>query len=250
MTSTVRTVAATFAAALALLAAQAWAEIDDKVAQALAADVRTDAERDRDANRMPLNTLKFFGLTDDMHVLELVPGGGWYTKILAPVLAENGKLALSLGADRAGAMSEENGWDVEVVETGSFAPVDGTRRYQMTDVDFGSERFDMVLTFRNLHNFVEEGRRNVNEAAFRALKPGGRYGVVDHTRRHMQANTDENWRRVDPVRMIKEIEAVGFDFVDYSKLHYRADDELRYEVGRKSVTGNTDRFTLLFMRPE
>jgi len=65
----------------------------------------------------------------------------------------------------------------------------------------------------------------------------------------MAADTAESWRRMDPVQMIKEIEAAGFRFVDYSGLHYRPDDELRYEVGRKSVTGNTDRFTLLFEKP-
>ena len=238
------------AAALVVGSNAAVAEIDDKVAAALGADIRSAAERDRDANRMPLETLKFFGLADDMHVLELVPGGGWYTKILAPVLAENGHLALSVGAQGAAAVAEEAGWEVEVIETGSFQPSEDSPRFLMSDLDFGSERFDMVLTFRNLHNFTDEGRRNVNEAAFRALKPGGRYGVVDHTRRHMQDDTAENWRRVDPVRMIREIEAAGFDFVDYSKLHYRPDDELLYEVGRRSVTGNTDRFTLLFQRPE
>ena len=236
--------------ATALATAATAAEIDDKVAAALAADIRTDADTARDANRKPLETLKFFGLTDDMHVLELVPGGGWYTKILAPVLAENGKLALSVGTQGAEAVAEQAGWDVEVIETGNFQPVEGSRRFLMTDIDFGSGRFDMVLTFRNLHNFNTEGRRNLNEAAFRALKPGGRYGIVDHTRRHMQDDNAENWRRVDPVRMIKEIEAAGFEFADYSNLHYRPDDELRYEVGRRTVTGNTDRFTLLFRRPE
>jgi predicted methyltransferase len=66
----------------------------------------------------------------------------------------------------------------------------------------------------------------------------------------MQADDPENRRRVDPVLMIKEIQAAGFAFVDFSDLHYRADDELRYEVGRKTVTGNTDRFTFLFRKPE
>ena len=107
----------------------------------------------------------------------------------------------------------------------------------------------MALTFRNMHNFTDDGRTMLNAAVFRALKPGGLYGVVDHTRRHMQSDTDENWRREDPVRTIKEVQAAGFEFVDYSDLHYRPDDELRYEVGRRSVTGNTDRFTLLFRRP-
>ena len=241
---------AAIAAALGALAATASAgEIDDKVQAALASDIRTEAETARDANRRPLETLKFFGLADDMHVLELVPGGGWYTKVLAPVLAENGRLAVSIGTQGAAAIIEEQGWDVEVVETGNFSPVEGSRLFQITDMDFGEGVFDMVLTFRNLHNFNEVGRNAINEAVFRALKSGGRYGVVDHTRRHMQADNYENWRRMDPVLAIKEIEAAGFEFVDYSDLHYRADDELVYEVGRKTVTGNTDRFTLLFRKP-
>ena len=82
------------------------------------------------------------------------------------------------------------------------------------------------------------------------LKPGGHYGIIDHTRRHMEPNNPENFRRVDPVEVIKEVQAAGFVFVDYSNVHYKPDDELRYEVGRASVTGNTDRFTLLFKKPE
>jgi predicted methyltransferase len=54
---------------------------------------------------------------------------------------------------------------------------------------------------------------------------------------------------MDPVLAIKEIETAGFEFVDFSDLHFRADDELRYEVGRKTVTGNTDRWTLKFRKP-
>ena len=240
---------ASFALAFAAGIASAG-EIDEKVKAALAADIRTEAETARDANRKPLETLKFFGLTDDMEVLELVPGGGWYTKVLAPVLAENGKLALSIGTQGVMTLIEENGWDVDVIETGQFSRVEGSPLFQLTDLDFGSERLDMVLTFRNLHNFNEATRNDLNDAVFRALKPGGSYGVVDHTRRHMQDDTYENWRRMDPVLAIKEIQAAGFELVDYSDLHYRPDDELRYEVGRKTVTGNTDRFTLLFRKPE
>ena len=81
-------------------AAQAANEIDAKVEAALAAESRPQADRDRDRNRQPLDTLKFFGLKDDMRVMELLPGGGWYTRVLAPVLAENGKLYVALGAGR------------------------------------------------------------------------------------------------------------------------------------------------------
>ena len=90
---------------------------------------------------------------------------------------------------------------------------------------------------------------HVNQAAFESLKKGGLYGVVDHTQRHMEDTTGESRRRIDPVLIIKEVQSAGFELVDYSTLHYRADDELRYEVGRRSVAGNTDRFTLLFRRP-
>ncbi|MDH3305471.1 MAG: methyltransferase, partial [Gammaproteobacteria bacterium] len=75
------------------------------------------------------------------------------------------------------------------------------------------------------------------------------YGVVDHTARHMEPPNVENRRRIDPVLVIKELLDQGFEFVGYSDLHYRADDELEYEVGRRSVSGNTDRFTMLFRKP-
>ena len=84
---------------------------------------------------------------------------------------------------------------------------------------------------------------------FKALKSGGLYGVVDHTQRHMEAPDNENRRRIDPVLVIKELLDQGFEFVGYSDLHFRADDELEYEVGRRSVSGNTDRFTFLFRKP-
>ena len=81
-----------FVLVLAACCVQAANEIDSKVESALAAESRPEADRERDRNRRPLDTLNFFGLKDNMRVLELLPGGGWYTRVLAPVLAENGKL--------------------------------------------------------------------------------------------------------------------------------------------------------------
>ena len=234
------------------LAAQAADDIDAKVEAALAAEARPEAHRDRDRNRRPLQTLKFLGLKDDMQVLELLPGGGWYTRVLAPVLADNGKLYVALGTGRvADTVLKEPGFEkVEVLET-----TDNVRRppesrlYTMDEFDFGVSDLDMVLTFRNVHNFDAAGRALMHREAFEALKSGGVYGVVDHTRRHMEPDDPENRRRIDPVLVIKEVQAAGFEFVDFSDLHYRADDELEYEVGRRSVSGNTDRFTLMFRKP-
>ncbi|HEY5642509.1 MAG TPA: hypothetical protein VIS31_06495 [Woeseiaceae bacterium] len=232
--------------------ANAAGDIDAKVEAALAAEGRPAADRERDLNRKPLDTLKFFGLKDDMRVIELLPGGGWYTRVLGPVLADNGKLYVALGTGRVrDTVLKEPGFDkVEVLETNenTHRP-EGARLYVMDEFDFGIRDVDMVLTFRNVHNFAPEGRVMMHQKSFEALKRGGVYGIVDHTRRHMEPDNPENRRRIDPVLVIKEVEAAGFEFVDYSDLHYRADDELEYEVGRRSVSGNTDRFTLLFRKP-
>lgn len=226
--------------------------IDAKVEAALAAESRPEADAVRDRNRMPLQTLNFFGLEDDMTVIELMPGGGWYTRVLGPVLKDNGKLYVAIGSDRVKrtVLTEPGFEKVEVLETGAnlHRPA-GSRHYELESFEFGVSDVDMVLTFRNLHNFGDEHRTLMNQQVFDALKSGGLYGVVDHTARHMEPANNENRRRVDPVKVIKELLDIGFEFVDYSDLHYRADDELEYEVGRRSVSGNTDRFTLLFRKP-
>jgi predicted methyltransferase len=229
-----------FVCIIAVLNLNAFAQDDGvaaKIRAAMAGEVRTEADVARDRNRKPVETLQFFQLSDDMRVLELIPGGGWYTKILAPVLRENGELYV--GFDHVNVIDI----DVESERTGPF------RTRDIASFDFGVSDIDLVVTFRNMHNYTSAGRASVNAAVFAALRPGGLYGVIDHSLRHMEPMTAENRRRTDVVQIIKEVQAAGFELLDYSDLHYRPDDELRYEVGRATVTGNTDRYTLLFRKP-
>jgi predicted methyltransferase len=226
--------------------------VEDKISAAIASDVRTEAEVARDSDRSPLETLTFVGLEDDMRVLELLPGGGWYTKILAPVLRDSGELYVAIGTNNVSQnLLTQRGFDkVRVSNTGVEPERSGPFGTNfIPPFDFDVDNVDLALTFRNVHNFTPEGRANINGAVFRALRSGGRFAIVDHSRRHMEPMTNENRRRADVVQIMKEALAAGFEFVDYSDIHYRPDDELRYEVGRKSVTGNTDRFTLLFRKP-
>jgi predicted methyltransferase len=195
----------------------------DKISAALAADVRTAAEVERDPEHRPIETLEFFGLRDDMKIVELLPGGGWYTKILAPVMAGNGTLYIAYRTSRVKeALSGEPGFERMQIpaEGAKIHRPEGSYFYVLENAELGVTGADMVLTFRNYHNFNAEGRAAMNQAVYNALKPGGIYAVVDHTRRHMEADN----------------------------LHFRPDDELCYEVGRKTVTGNTDRFTLKFVK--
>jgi len=224
--------------------------LGEKIQAAMQSDLRSAADTARDRNRKPIQTLEFLGFEDDMTVIEFFPGGGWYTKILGPVLRDKGQLYLAIGASRVD-LSHESMNKVEVLEVDAeLSPSDVGGIFNISEFSFPVNDADMLLTFRNLHNLTAEARARVNKAAYAALKPGGIYGVVDHTRRHMETLNSENRRRADPVLMIKEIQAAGFEFVDFSDLHFRADDELRYEVGRRTVTGNTDRFTFKFVKPE
>jgi len=226
--------------------------VKEKIENALAADDRPEKDVVRDKNRKPVETLKFFGLRDDMKIVELIPGGGWYTRVLAPIMRDKGELYIAYGTDR----SEKNilgksPFDkVKVIakESKVYRP-EGARNYKLENATMDVSDVDMVLTFRNYHNFDTAGRMAMNDAVYKVLKTGGIYAVVDHSRRHMQdEETAANRRRFDSVKAIKEIQSAGFELVDYSSLHARPDDELRYEVGRKTVTGNTDRWTLKFKK--
>jgi predicted methyltransferase len=223
----------------------------NKIKSAMSAEIRNGKDKKRDENRLPLQTLEFFGLRDDMKVVELVPGGGWYTKILAPVVADKGQYYGALYTGPIKKLAEKSGFKkIKILaEDSKLYKKEGAEFYSLEASTLGVTDVDMVLTFRNYHNFDEAGRRKMNQLAFDALKSGGTYAVVDHTRRHMEQNTPANNRRFDPVLAIKEIQEAGFELVDFSNLHYRADDELRYEVGVKSVTGNTDRWTIKFHKP-
>ena len=231
--------------------AEDFAATADKIDSAMKSDIRSEADTVRDDNRRPVQTLEFFGLRDDMKVVELLPGGGWYTKILAPTLQENGEFYVALGTgrvkERLGGKAGFEDMNITAEDAQIWRP-EGSRFYSLEVDGLGVSDADIVFTFRNYHNFDAAGRAAMNKAAYDALKIGGTYAVVDHTRRHMEADNPENRRRLDPVLAIKEIQQAGFELVDFSDLHFRPDDELRYEVGRKTVTGNTDRWTLKFVK--
>ncbi|HET6565319.1 MAG TPA: hypothetical protein VFG52_07900, partial [Xanthomonadales bacterium] len=121
-----------------------------KIKAAMAADVRTAEEVERDSNRLPLETLKFFGLRDDMKIVELMPGGGWYTKILAPVMNENGEYYMAIGTSRAKELLSLPGFENGKVtaEGAQISRPEGAPSYILENADLGVNNVDMVLTFR------------------------------------------------------------------------------------------------------
>ena len=238
-----------FAISTQILAIQAFAVTDLDLNHRS----RTDAEKARDMNRLPTQTLAFFGLSKNMRVIELFPGGGWYTKILAPYLAGDGKLYIAMGTKQIAGKLDGLGFNAVEV-TGTIQGFEKTDQpgyiYSVHSIDLQQKDVDMVLTFRNAHNLNEAARIKLNKAVYDALKPGGVYGVIDHSKRHMQAFSKQTWRRTDPVQIIKEAVSAGFEFVDYSKIHRRPEDALKFDTRHESLVNETDRYTLKFMKPK
>ena len=231
--------------------------LENEAAQSVQAWVtraeRTPEQRAIDSYRKPAQTLDFFGLKPDMKVVEFFPGGGYYSEILASGLDTDGELILvGPGSNNAERIQELTGTKVTGLAATAMSmspPPAGSRWATLESFELGIKDADMFITVRNLHDFTQESRPVLHNEVFSSLKSGGIYGVVDHTARHMEPFNDSNRRRFDPVKAILEIQAAGFEFVGFSDLHYREDDELEYEVGARSVTGNTDRWTLKFKKP-
>ena len=158
----------------------------DAIDQVLAGEHRSPGNRARDVYRHPKETLQFFGVRPDMHVVEVWPGGGWYTEVLAPLLRERGKYYAAhyhvddnthrfyRNAQRQFVEKLAKRPDLydRVVVTGLLPPYVALAPRDSVDV---------VLTFRNAHNWTEQNYdQEMFNAFFAALKPGGILGVVEH----------------------------------------------------------------------
>lgn len=213
---------------------------------------RSDKEKARDRNRQPQETLAFLGLEANMRVIELFPGRGWYTKLLGPYLEQHGTLYIAVGTDELAPKLEELGLS-KVEPTGIVEGFTKTNAagyvFSVDRIDLEQESVDLIVTFRNAHNLTSKARMILNRAVFDALKPGGIFGVIDHTKRHMEAFNAATWRRTDPVQIIKEAVAAGFEFVDYSSIHARPEDGLEFDTRHESLVNETDRYTLKFRKP-
>ena len=253
---------------------QAFAHSDHKhgneaLEQAVSGDHRSDKNKTRDQYRHPVETLSFFGFSPEMTVVEITPGGGWYTEILAPALKGKGKLYGAhypdTGEDNYYSKSRKNlvkklaSNDVfsEVVLT-DFIP-----RKQSELAPEGSA--DMVLTFRNLHNWKDEGVEQVFNDAFTALKPGGVLGVVEH-RLPAGVAPEKAVGYVSEANTIKQAKAAGFRFAGASEVNANPKDMAQHPKGvwtlppslalkdqdkeKYLAIGESDRMTLKFVKPE
>ena len=123
-------------------------------------------------------------------------------------------------------------------------------RYEIGDIEFGlpENSADKFLYIREYHNYNAEDNARINAAVMNVLKPGGEYVIIDHTRRHMEPEDGENFRREDPVSVIYQVLQAGFELDRISDMFAQPTDDLSQEVGR--IPNMTDRFFLVFKKPE
>jgi predicted methyltransferase len=252
--------------------ASAAEHFDPQLVAAVQSNFRSAADKARDPYRHPLQTLTFFGLRPDMTVVELWPFGGWYTAILAPYLHAHGTLYEA-------AMDPDSSDPDDKQQNAQFAAMLAAHpqvygRVKVTVLAPGKMQFapdgtaDMVVTFRNIHNWAWAGiEKQVFAAAFRALKPGGILGVEEHRnndpafapRMPGQAYVGEQYA-------IDLIQSVGFRLVGQSNINRNPKDTKDYPKGvwtlppnyaegdkdraRYAAIGESDRFTLKFIKPK
>ncbi|QYF94877.1 methyltransferase [Massilia sp. PAMC28688] len=246
------------------------AHADDALKAAIASKDRTPANVARDGARHPYETLTFFGIKPTMTVVELSPGGGWYTEILAPYLRDKGRLIAageeptspSEGARRyAGNLTkklESNPAMFAKVQRGVFEP---PRAFNIAPA--GSA--DMVVTFRNLHNWTNppEKVQEILKQVHTVLKPGGVFGVVDH-RMPASKPAKDGSGYLHEAEVIKMIEAAGFKLEAKSEVNANPKDTADHNKGVWSLPpvlankdvdrekymaiGESDRMTLKFVK--
>ena len=173
------------------VAMPAWAgglPVDARIERAMSGDHRSEENIDRNRYRHPVGTLTFLGLEDGMTVMEIWPGGGWYTEILAPVLRDHGKyIAATYDADVPDqpeyryrlqkTLLEKFSSRPDIYDQAEVAPFSPPASASLG----ASDSIDLLLTFRNTHGWVGDELAQAIFAEFaRVLKPGGILGVVQH----------------------------------------------------------------------
>jgi predicted methyltransferase len=247
----------------------------DSLSAAVASPSRTPKNVARDQYRHPQETLQFFGLRPDQTVVEIWPGRGWYMEILAPYLHDKGKYYAAIEApDVAGAPKEAQD-DAALLrkriadDPAHYGRVIVTELHppQLTQI-CPPGTADLVLTFRNVHNWVEDGTQQAQfDAFYKALKPGGVLGVVEH-RAKPGVSPEEMSKSgyVDEAYLKKLATTAGFIFDGESPINNNPKDTKDYPKGvwtlpptfalgekdrdKYLAIGESDRMTLRFVKPK
>ncbi len=264
---TILAMLASFILSTNILAGELSTELDS-VFQGSQRDARNIA---RDVYRHPKETLMFFDLKTDMDVLEILPGRGWYTEILAPLMKDSGKLTVASYGEAHPTKYLRNihidfmkKMNADPGTYGKVKTVVFNKESYLADIPDNS--LDIVVTFRNTHNWIRFGGIEDIYAAFnRVLKPGGTLGVVQHrANKGEDAKTTAEKGYVPESYLINLVEDAGFELVRKSDINDNLADSKDYPKGvwslpptyrekdnnrdKYTAIGESDRMTMKFIK--
>ncbi len=260
--------------ALGLLACTTISLSAATLQEVVAGDHRSESAKARDVYRNPVKTLEFFDVRPEMTVVEVSPGGGWYTDILAPYLKDKGKLIAAHFDPESDVQYYQNSlkkFKEKIANKDVYGDVELTVFAPPSKVAIAPEgSADRVLTFRNVHNWYMRGGEESVKAAFdgffKALKPGGMLGVVEHRMpESMDQEANKRSGYVKQSLVIKWAEQAGFKLLKKSEVNANPKDTADHPKGvwtlppglrlgdedkdKYLAIGESDRMTLKFVKP-
>ncbi|WP_221892849.1 class I SAM-dependent methyltransferase [Parasphingopyxis marina] len=208
----------------------------------------------RDERRRPGELIAFSGLRPGDRVLDLIPGGGYWTRLFSLIVGPEGHVYAVWPKNYADVAVSDVRRLRELVESPPFTNI--TVEVQPTPDLSAPEPLDMVWTSQNYHDYPDEfmghyDPARLNAAVFAMLRPGGTWFIVDHAAEEGSGMRDtESLHRIDAAEVRRQVEAAGFEFVGESRVLRNAGDDRTLPVFDDSVRGHTDQFVMRFRKPE
>jgi predicted methyltransferase len=223
------------------------------IAAAVADPARPQADRDRDADRKPAECIAFAGLKPGQRIADLLPGGGYFTRIFSGVVGPKGEVFAIAPPKRPDAPADRP------EPAAAVRAISGDPHYKNVSVSVEKvaelklpEKLDMVWTSQNyhdVHNVKDIDVGAFNKAVFDSLKPGGTYIVIDHaTEKGAGFTVTSTLHRSDPEAVKAEVIAAGFEFVGASDVIANPADDHKTPVFEQGLHDKTDRYLLKFRK--
>ena len=242
-------------ATLASAAADKPPAVPKAVAAAVADPARPQADRDRDADRKPAECIAFAGLKPGDHIADLIPGGGYFTRIFSGVVGPKGQVFAVAPPKRPDAPPDRP------EPSAAVRAIAADEHYKNVTVSVEKiaelklpEKLDMVWTSQNYHDVHNVPNIDVaafNKAVLASLKPGGIYIVIDHAAgKGMGFSATSTLHRSDPDAVKAEVLAAGFEFVGSSDVIANPADDHTAKVFEQGLHDKTDRYLLKFRKPK
>lgn len=247
--------AAVFCVATLASAGADKSAVPKAVADAVADPARPQADRDRDADRKPAECIAFAGLKPGQRIADLIPGGGYFTRIFSSVVGPKGQVFAVAPPKRPDAPPDRP------EPSAAVRAIAAEEHYKNVTVSVEKiaelklpEKLDMVWTSQNYHDVHNVPNIDVaafNKAVLASLKPGGIYMVIDHATGKGAGFTETSTlHRSDPEAVKAEVTAAGFEFVGSSDVIANAADDHTAKVFEQGLHDKTDRYVLKFRKPK